>query len=163
VEKDLCHKAFYVARGYLTDPPSLMTYSIAMSRESIRIAYLIAALSNLEVLAGDIQNAYLNAQNEEKLFFYTGKEWKADTCRPELIIRTLYGLKSRTLAWINIVSDVLANILQYTLSLADPEVWYKPSEDSMDKEYYLYILIYVDDILVINKNPTTYIEMLLNS
>ena len=160
---DLCHKARYVARYHLTDPPSLMTYSIVVSRESIRIAYLIAALNNLEVLAGDIQNAYLNAPAEEKLFFYTGKEWKADTGRPELIIRALYGLKSSTLAWINILSNVLANSLKYTLSLAYPEVWYKPSEDKMGKEYYLYILIYVDDILVIDKNPMTYIEMLQNS
>ena len=55
--------------------------------------------------------------------YIAGKEWKADAGRPILIIRAIYGLKSSAFAW---RTDVLANKLNYTSSLADPDVWYKP-------------------------------------
>ena len=57
VKFDLTRKARYVAGGYLTDLPTSMTYDSVVSRESVRIAFLIAALNNLEVVAGDIGNA----------------------------------------------------------------------------------------------------------
>ena len=75
VKMDLRRKARYVAGGHLTDPPTYMTYSTVVSRESVRIAFLIAALKQLQVLAGDIQNAYLNAPTTEKLYFVAGPEW----------------------------------------------------------------------------------------
>jgi hypothetical protein len=46
-----------------------MTYSTVVGRESIQIAFLVTALNNLNILAGDIQNAYLNAPTQEKLYF----------------------------------------------------------------------------------------------
>jgi hypothetical protein len=55
-------KARYVAGGHATDPPSSITYSSVASRESVCIALLIAGLNDLEVLAADIQNAYLHAK-----------------------------------------------------------------------------------------------------
>ena len=67
IKMDLRRKARYVAGGHLTDLPTSMTYSTVVSRESVRIAFLIAALNNLDILAGDIQNAYLNAPTSEKL------------------------------------------------------------------------------------------------
>lgn len=153
VKMDLRRKARYVAGGHLTDPPTTMTYSTVVSRESVRIAFLIAALNNLEILAGDIQNAYLNAPTEEKLYFVAGDEWGPDKGRLVVIVRALYGLKSSALAWRNHLSDTLANVLKFKSSLADPDVWYKPMVDKAGNEYYAYILIYVDDMLIIDKEP----------
>lgn len=59
-------KARYVARGHLTDVPANMTYSSFVSRDTVRIGFLVAALNDLDILAGDIQN------REEKIFFYAG-------------------------------------------------------------------------------------------
>ena len=67
VKFDLRRKARYVAGGHLTDPPSVMTYSSVVSRESVRIGFLLAALNGLDVMAADIQNAYLNAPTKEKV------------------------------------------------------------------------------------------------
>ena len=53
--------------GHVTDPPATTTYSSVVSRESVRIALLIAALNDLEVLSADIQNAYY-MRNVEKRF-----------------------------------------------------------------------------------------------
>ena len=163
IKMDLRRKARYVAGGHLTDPPSSMTYSSVVSRESVRIAFLVAALNGLDVLAGDIQNAYLNAPTTEKLFFYAGEEWKADKGRAVLIVRALYGLKSSALAWRNHLADVLSNKLGFKSSLADPDVWYKPAIDKNGNKYYTYILVYVDDILVVDKTPMKYMTMLRES
>ena len=58
VNMDLTRKARYVAGGHLTDSPSSMTYASLVCRETVRIAFLVAALSDLTVLAGEIKNAY---------------------------------------------------------------------------------------------------------
>ena len=61
------HKARLVAGGHTTETPSTLTYASVVSRESVRIALTLAALNNLEVKAGDVQNAYLTAPNSEKI------------------------------------------------------------------------------------------------
>jgi hypothetical protein len=38
-----------------------------VSRDSIRLAFLIAALNSLEALSADVGNAYLNAPTKEKV------------------------------------------------------------------------------------------------
>jgi len=43
----------------MTDPPVIMTYSSVVSRDSVRIGFLLAALNDLELVAADIGNAYL--------------------------------------------------------------------------------------------------------
>ena len=160
VKMDLTRKARYVAGGHLTDPPSSMTYSSVVSRDSVRLAFLVAALNDLNILAGDIQNAYLHAPTKEKLYFYAGSEWRADEGRPVVIVRALYGLKSSALMWRNHLADTLGNFMGFQSSLADPDVWLKAETSSIGFKYYAYILVYVDDILIIDKNPRKYMDML---
>ena len=160
VKMDLTRKARYVAGGHLTDPPSSMTYASVVSRDSVRIAFLIAALNDLEILSGDIQNAYLNSPTKEEVFFYAGDEWKSNKGRAVVIVRALYGLKSSALAWRNHLADILTNYLGFKPTLADPDVWLKPETDALGSQYYSYILVYVDDILIIHKSPNEYMEML---
>lgn len=160
VKMDLTRKARYVAGGHLTDPPSSLTYASVVSRDSVRIAFLVAALNNLNILAGDIQNAYLHAKTKEKLFFYAGDEWKADKDKVVLIVRALYGLKSSALMWRNALAEVLGNFMGFRSSLADPDIWFKTETANDGFHYYSYILVYVDDILIIDKTPTKYMDML---
>ena len=61
---DLTQKARYVAGGHLTDPPPSMTYESVVVRETVRISLLFSSLNDLNILAGDIQNAYLNAETK---------------------------------------------------------------------------------------------------
>ena len=65
-------KARYVADGHKTEVPASVTYSSVVSRYSVRICLLIAALNDLEVLGADIQNAYLTAPNREKCWTWAG-------------------------------------------------------------------------------------------
>ena len=61
----LVRKAILVARGHMTDAPTSITYSSVVSRDSVRIAFLYAALNDLNIMAADIGNAYLNAPCRE--------------------------------------------------------------------------------------------------
>ena len=47
-------KARYVADGHKTDPPSSVTYSSVVSRESVRIYLTIGALNGLDIFTADI-------------------------------------------------------------------------------------------------------------
>jgi len=66
VKMDLSRKARFVAGGHWTDPPSQITYSTVVFRDSVRIAFLIAAMNELNILSADIGNAYLNAPTKER-------------------------------------------------------------------------------------------------
>jgi hypothetical protein len=48
IKMDFTRKARLVARGDLTDPPPTLTYSSVVSRESVRTAFTLAALNDLD-------------------------------------------------------------------------------------------------------------------
>ncbi len=71
-------KARLEANGNETETPASLTYSSVVSRDSVRIALLLASLNELEVLACDIQNAYLTADCREKLYIIAGPEFGSE-------------------------------------------------------------------------------------
>ena len=50
-------KARLVAGGHTIAPPSSITYSSVVSRESVGIVFLLASLNNLDIFACHIGNA----------------------------------------------------------------------------------------------------------
>ena len=147
VKMDFTRKARFVAGGHLTDAPGSITYSSVVSRDSIRIAFLIAGLNDLDVLAGDVTNAYLNAPCRERIWFEGQIETGEDCGKVLVLTRALYGLKSSGAAW---RADLAATLrdLQFMSTQADPDVWIRSAGT-----YYEMVLIYVDDILVFSKQP----------
>ena len=63
--KTFRRKTRFVADGPKTKIPSEITYSLAVSRDSVCISLTISALNDLDVLTCDIQNAYLMAYCRE--------------------------------------------------------------------------------------------------
>ena len=145
-------KARYVADGHKTEVPASVTYSSVVSRDSVRICLLIAALNDLEVLGADIQNAYLTAPNREKCWTWAGPEFGSDQGKPYLVVRALYGLKGAGASFRAFLADKLDS-MGFKSSAADPEVWLRPAVKADGEEYYEYILCYVDDILAISQKP----------
>ena len=76
VKMDFTRKARYVAGGHRTDPPKALTYSSVVSRESVRIAMLVAGLNDLDIRLADIGNAYLTAPTTEKCYVVAGDEFR---------------------------------------------------------------------------------------
>ena len=68
VKFNLARKTSVVAHGYKNYGVSPhIIYDSVVSRESVRIMFLLAALNNIDVLAADIAGAYLNAPPKEKV------------------------------------------------------------------------------------------------
>ena len=61
VKMDFTRKARWVLDGHRQGQPEGSTYAGVVSRESVRIALTYAALNKLDVISGDICNAYLQA------------------------------------------------------------------------------------------------------
>ncbi len=99
VKMAFTRKARFVVGGHTTDTPGLITYSSVASRNSVRLAFLIAGLNNLVVLAGNLTNAYLNASCCEKIWFEGGVETGGDRGKVLIVTGALYGLKSSGAAW----------------------------------------------------------------
>ena len=120
--EDFRRKARLVAGGHMTETPMAATYSSVVSRDSVRIALTIAALNDLNICAGDVENAYLTAPVKEKIWCILGKEFGADAGKKALRVRALYGLKSAGAAFRAHLADCMRH-LGWTSCLADPDVW----------------------------------------
>ena len=153
VKMDLTRKARLVAGGHLTDAPSSLTYSSVVSRDSIRVAFLLAALNGLKVLACDIGNAYLNAPCREKIWFLggpdVGTESQGKIC---VMVCALYGLRLSGASW---RATLMATLYEmgFEDTKADPCVLRRKARKDTGEEYYELILVYVDDILLVSHDP----------
>ena len=92
--KNFRRKARFVTCGHTTEMPMSLTYSSVVSQDSVRIILLTVALNRLQVMACDIQNAYLTANCREKIWTYAGPEFGSERGQPMIIRKALYGLKS---------------------------------------------------------------------
>ena len=152
VKVDFSRKARFVAGGHMTDAPNSITYSSVVSRDSVRLAFLIAELNGLDVMTCDIGNAYLNAPCREKVWFKGGAETGEDCGKVLVVTRALYGLKSSGASWRSTLMSTLIE-LGFEETLADPDVWRRPATRENGTEYYELCLVYVDDILLVSHNP----------
>ena len=161
-EGDHVRKAWLVAGGHTVNTPSVLTYASVVSRDTVRIALTLAALNGLEVKAGDVLNAYLTAPVQEKIYTTLGPEFGEDEGKTAIIKRALYGLKSSGQAFGEHIADCMRK-LGYTPCLADPDLWMKPEIRPSDgHKYYAYILLYVDDVLVIHHDANAELERIDN-
>ncbi len=160
VKMDLTRKARFVAGGHMTDPPTVLTYCSNVSRESVRIAFLIAALNGLDVLSADITGAYLNAACKEKIWITCGPEFGTELCgRKAIIVRALYGLKSAGASCHEMLAHTLEHHLVFKPCRADQDVWYRRAKKPDGSEYYEYVLVYTDDMLVVSHAPKDVLNM----
>ena len=152
VKMDFTRKARWVKDGHKTPNSTTSSYAGVVSRESIRIGLTYAALHGLPVIGGDIQNAYLQAPSLEKHFIICGPEFGIENIgKVALIRRALYGGKvAGQDFWLHLRECM--GRLGFTSSRADPDVWFRLSKRSTGEEYYEYVLLYVDDVLVISEN-----------
>ena len=120
--EDFRRKSRLVAGGHMTDTPAAIMYASVVSRESVRLALMLAALNALEVKCGDVMNARITASITEKVWTVLEAEFGADQGKKALIVRELYGLKFAG-------SDFRTQLcicmkgLGYIPCLADPDLW----------------------------------------
>ena len=148
------YKARLVAGGHLTDPDKESTYSGVVSLRSMRLALLIGELNGLDVMVGDIGNAYLTSNTREKVGFVAGPEFGEREGHTLIIIKALYGLRSSGARFHEKLSDTL-RAEGFQPSLSDSDLWYRDAGDC-----YEYVCVYVDDLAAVMKNPAEFFRRL---
>ncbi len=152
VKLDFTRKARWVLDGHKTPDPVGSRYAGVVSRESVRIAFTYAALNGLDVCAADIRNAYLQAPSSQKNYIICGPEFGLENVgKVALIHRALYGGKTAGRDFRNHLRSCMS-FLNFKSCPADPDVWMRPAIKSDGSTYYEYVLLYVDDALVIGEN-----------
>ncbi len=130
-------KARFVADGQKrTNTPTSVTYSTVVSRDcSVRICLTLAALNDLDVLAADIENAYLTAPCCEKVWLHGGAEFGHRQGKVLVVRKALQGLKSSGAGFRAFFAEKLDDI-GFRSSIADPDVWMRPATKNTGEKYY---------------------------
>jgi hypothetical protein len=100
----------------------MMMYSSVVSRDNVQISHMLAVLIGLDVMACDLENAYLNEPCVEKIWFEGECECGSDKGKMCLIVHALYSLKSAGASWHATLAQALCDI-GFVSTIADPDVW----------------------------------------
>jgi hypothetical protein len=130
IKMDFTRKSRLVAGGYLMDPPSCLTYSSVVSRESVQIAFLVATINGYDVIAADVQNVYVQATSLEKYYAITGDEFGEEKGKTAFIVRALNGLKSSGAICRAHIAHTLSD-MGFIPSHGDPDLWMRQAFNQM--------------------------------
>ena len=113
---------------------------------------MYATLNGLQVFAADIHNVYLQAPSSQKDYVVCGPEFRIENIgKVALIHRALYGGKSAGRDFRNHLRSCMHH-LNFRPCLADPDVWIRLAQKGDSTPCYDYILLYVDNALVVSDN-----------
>ena len=108
---------------------------------------------DLGVMAMETENAYLQAPSPEKDFIVCGAEFGSENVgKVAFITRALCGGKVTGRDFWHHFRDCMDH-LGFTSCRADPNVWKRAATKPGGEEYFEYVLLYVDDCLVISHKP----------
>jgi hypothetical protein len=160
VKQDLRRKARLVLGGHVIDASGHDTYASNMKGISARILMLLAAANDLQILTGDIGNAYLYATTQEKIFCRTGPEFASSghgaSGNVAVLQKALYGTKSAANRWHAHLADTIRS-MGFRSSRYDADIWYKMRPD---KKGYDYIGTHTDDLMIVAKEPRVHFDVL---
>ena len=161
VKMNLTRKARLVAGGHVTKTPAWDCYCSVASRQSVRLAFLAAAINGNDLVMIDVGNAFVNALCKEKVYARAGPEFGDDEGRLVIIVKALYGLRSSGSAWHSHFSDTLRSLC-FTPSRADMDMWMRCQTKPDGSKYYEYLVVYVDDVLIISHDPHSIVKAIEN-
>ena len=132
--------------------PERTTFAGVVSRESVRIIFVYAALNGIAIYAADILNAHLQAPSSQRDYIICGPEFGLENIgRIALIHRALYGGKTAGKDFRNHLRSCMGH-LGFKSCSADRDVWMRPAEKADGSKYYEFVLLYVDNTLVMSEN-----------
>ena len=139
-----------MAQGDQTNPPKDLVYSGVASLWSLQIVAFLAELNGLQLIGGDIGNAYLEAYTKEKVCYHAGPEFGPLEGHMLIIDKALYSLRTSGAGFHAKWADTLRTLrtLGFTITYADPDVWIWDAGDC-----YEYVVVWLDDIFTALKNP----------
>ena len=124
--------------------PKCDTYSLVVQRDSAWIAFLYAALNDLDILSCEISNTYLEAPCGEKLWTVASKEFGSLDGKLMIIHRALYGIKA--------LSTTLSS-MNFEPSRTDTDIWLRISTNLRGENYRECIVVHVGNLIAMIKDP----------
>ena len=94
----------------MIEAPATFTYASIVSRYTVRIALMIAALNDLEIKFADILNAYVQAPDIEEVLSNLGPEFGEDAEKNAVSVRVSYGLKSAEVAFRSLLAKCVESM-----------------------------------------------------
>jgi hypothetical protein len=154
------YKARLVAKGfkqrYEIDYED--NFSLVVKATTNRLLLSVVVSNGWSIRQLDVQNVYLHGVLEEEVYMrqppgYESKEHPNFICRLD---KAIYGLKQALRAWYARLSSKLIH-LSIAASKGDMSLFFYK-----DKNITMYVLIYVDDIIVISSSPNATAALLRN-
>ncbi|GJZ45498.1 putative RNA-directed DNA polymerase [Tanacetum coccineum] len=147
------YKARFVAKGCRQQPGIDFheTFSPVVKSTTIQAVLSLAVTNDWPLRQLDIHNAFLHGNLKEQVYMKQPPGF-IDPQRPNhvcLLHKSLYGLKQAPRAWFESLSKALFD-LGFKGSKTDPSLFIYSRGDTL-----LYILVYVDDIIVTGNNKGT--------
>ena len=155
-QEDLRRKARLVAGGHVVDSTMYESYSSVVQTRTIRILETIAMNEGMSFVTGDISNAFVQADTKEKIYSVAGPEFGEKEGSIVLIKKALYGLATSARQWSLTLGDAIKN-MGFVPTRADPDLWIKHDTKAGKYEY---IATYVDDIIIVSRDPMKYIDII---
>ncbi|GKB13852.1 retrovirus-related pol polyprotein from transposon TNT 1-94 [Tanacetum coccineum] len=148
-----CYKARFVAKVFRQQPGIDFheTVSLVVKSTTIRAVLSLAVTNNWPLRQLDVHNAFLHGNLKEQVYMKQPLGF-IDPQRPNhvcLLHKSLYGLKQAPRAWFELLSKALFN-LGFKGSKTDPSLFIYSRGHIL-----LYILVYVDDIIITGNNKGT--------
>ena len=157
VKEDGRRKARLVAGGHLTPIPYESVYSSVADLRSLRIVTFLGELNGLQLISGDIGYAYLNSYTKEKVGFIAGDEFGPLAGHTMTVNKAIYGLRSSGARYHERFAGTMCD-MGFQPCPADPDVWMRDAG-----EVYEYLVVYVDDLIAVMKNPKAFFDELQRS
>ena len=134
-------------------------HASVVSMEAVRMGFLMAKLNNLQVCAGDIGNAHLNAKTNEKLCIIAGPEFGPGCAGKRLIVdKALCGTQNGGNQFHALTTAHFAK-LDFHPSQAHPDLHIKKCSDGHCE----CIARHVDNVIVFSKDPMAIMQKLTNT
>ncbi|KAM1873468.1 hypothetical protein ACFX13_007300 [Malus domestica] len=154
------YKARLVANGFHQQPGLDYgeTFSPVVNHSTIRLILALSVQFQWPVRQLDVQNAFLHGSLSEEVYMHQPRgfvdpQFPHHVCR---LRRSLYGLKQAPRAWFQCFSTHLED-LGFRPSTADHSLF-----TYIHGSTRIYLLIYVDDILVTGNNPSHIVTLIKN-
>ena len=150
INMDFTHKDRWVKDSHRTADPEQSTSAVFVSQQSVRIAFTYAPLNVLYITEDDMKNAYLQSLSSETHYIICGDEFGLEKIgKVALIRRAIYGSKSSGADfWKHLWSCIMHP--GFTSCKADPYIWMREVHKYDGTPVWEYVLLYVDDALVIS-------------
>lgn len=153
------YKAHLVAKGFdhCFGLDYTATFSPVIKPATVRVVLAIVVHFNWSICQLDISNAFLHGQLQEDVYMtqpqgFVHPDFPYHVCK---LHKAIYGLKQAPRAWFNRLSNSLLDF-GFTQSLVDTYLFL-----FHQGAVHLFLLIYVDDILITRTNSTVIQSLLV--